>query len=176
MKKRTTWILIADGSRARFFVNKGPGEGLEPALGTEFIADKRKSREIGSDRPGRTHDIGGPGRHSMEPPTDPHEYEKIEFARELAQKLEEETLAYGERVADNYLRDPFWVRMTKLSINHMQDAMGFTSEIEAAYNSYCTMIGLTAPNIPRPEQGGFARTQVAKQNLKASREWIATQR
>ncbi len=91
-------------------------------------------------------------------------------------ELESEAFAYAERVADNYLRDPLWVRMTKLSINHMQDAMGFTSEMEAAYNAYCTMIGLTNPNIPKPDQGGFARTNVAKSNFEASKAWIESER
>lgn len=90
-------------------------------------------------------------------------------------KLEEETLAYAERVADNYLSDPFWIRMTKFSVNHMQDSMGFTTSIEAAYNSYCTMIGLSKREIPQTSQGGFARTHVARKNFEASREWIESE-
>jgi len=89
--------------------------------------------------------------------------------------LKEETLAYAGRVADNYLRDPFWIRMTKHSINHMQDAMGFTSEMEASYNNYCTMIGLTAPDIPKPDQGGFARVPIARKNFEASKGWIESE-
>jgi enoyl-CoA hydratase len=91
------------------------------------------------------------------------------------EELEKETLAYAERVAENYLENPFWVRMTKFSINHMQDAMGFTSEVEAAYNNYCTMIGLTNPSIPKPDQGGFARVPVARKNFEASRKWIESE-
>lgn len=48
-------------------------------------------------------------------------------------RLEEETLAYAYRVAKN---DPFRLRLAKFSINHMMDAMGFTSEIETAYHTY----------------------------------------
>jgi enoyl-CoA hydratase len=92
------------------------------------------------------------------------------------EELEKETLAYAERVAENFLENPFWVRMTKFSINHMQDAMGFTSEVEAAYNNYCTLIGLTNPNIPKPAQGGFARVPVAKKNFEASSNWIESER
>ena len=83
--------------------------------------------------------------------------------------LEREALAYAERVADNYLRDPSWYRMTKFSINHMQDAMGFSSEIEAAYNNYMVMVGVMNPEIPTPADGGFARTKIARKNLEASR-------
>ena len=54
----------------------------------------------------------------------------------------------------------------------MQDNMGFTQEIESGYNNYCLMLGLTHPDIPPPEEGGFARTQIARKNFEASREWI----
>ena len=92
------------------------------------------------------------------------------------ERLEEETLAYAGRVADNYLQDPFWIRMLKYSINHMQDAMGFTQEMESGYNNYCLMLGLSDPNIPPPSEGGFARTQIARKNFEASREWIDSER
>ena len=86
-----------------------------------------------------------------------------------AQMLEKETLAYADLVADNYLSDPFWIRMTKESINHMQDAMGFTAEIDAAYNNFCLMIGLRSREISSPDQGGFARTDLAKKNFELAK-------
>lgn len=89
-----------------------------------------------------------------------------------ADELEAETLAYADRVAENYLDYPFWSRMIKVSVNHMQDAMGFTSEIEAAYNNFCLMVGLGVEEIPDPDQGGFARTNIAKKNLELSRPWL----
>jgi protein required for attachment to host cells len=89
MRPVITWILIADGAHARLFVNAGVGKGLEPALDQEFIGVNLPSRDIASDRPGRTFDSVGPGRHAMQLPTDPHRYEKQAFARELAQRLDE---------------------------------------------------------------------------------------
>jgi protein required for attachment to host cells len=85
----TTWVLVADGSRARLFVNDGVGKGLKPALDQESIGAKLPSREIAADRPGRTFDIAGHGRHAMEPPTDPQRHEQETFARELAGVLED---------------------------------------------------------------------------------------
>lgn len=90
-----------------------------------------------------------------------------------AERLDEETLAYAGRVADNYLLAPAWTGTIKASVNHMQDAMGFTSEIEAAYTSFCLMLGLGAHSDATPEQGGFARTQIARKNLESSRPWLA---
>ena len=86
--------------------------------------------------------------------------------------LEQETLAYADRVADNHLAYPFWTRMIKVTINHMQDAMGFTSEIEGAYNNFCLMVGLHAEEITQPNQGGFARTDIAKRNFERSEAWL----
>ncbi len=90
MKPVKTWILIADGARARILLNEGPGKGLKPALDHEFATVHAPTRELGSDRPGRVHDRFGPGRHAMEPPADWHEYEKQTFAAEIARLLEEE--------------------------------------------------------------------------------------
>ncbi len=83
-----TWILIADGARARLLVNEGIGKGLKPALDQEFIGTRLPSREIASDRQGRTFDSAGQGRHAMERPTDPHRYAKQSFAHEIAQILD----------------------------------------------------------------------------------------
>ncbi len=83
-----TWVLIADGFRARLFVNAGVGKGLKPALDREFIGTNISSGDIASDRPGRSFDSAGEGRHAMEPPTDPKRHAKYEFAREIAGILE----------------------------------------------------------------------------------------
>ena len=87
-------------------------------------------------------------------------------------KLEEETLAYAERVADNYLASPFRVRTTKFSINHMMDTMGYTAALEAAYQSYCVMMGLEGGPPPSIQDGGVARTPVARRNLELTRPWL----
>ncbi|MBN1615480.1 MAG: enoyl-CoA hydratase/isomerase family protein [Deltaproteobacteria bacterium] len=90
------------------------------------------------------------------------------------ERLEEETLAYAERVADNYLADPIWTRLCKLTINHMEDAMGFTTEIEGAFNNFCLMVGTRATLPAKPSEGGFARTDMARRHFELSRPWIET--
>lgn len=85
---RATYVLIADGARARLFRVDAGSSALKPALGEEFIGVNLASREIGSDRPGRSFDSAGVGRHAMEPPTDPHRHEERVFAREVAAVLE----------------------------------------------------------------------------------------
>lgn len=89
-----------------------------------------------------------------------------------AERLEEETLAYADRVAENYLDDPVRIRHCKLSINHMEEAMGFSSEIEAAFSHFFLMYGMRSLPTAKPGEGGFAKTDVAKKNFELSRAWL----
>jgi protein required for attachment to host cells len=89
MKPTITWVLIADGARARVYVNYGPGKGIERVDGAEFTADHRPDREILSDKPGRSFESVGETRHAYEPPHDPHRELKRSFAAMLAAMLEE---------------------------------------------------------------------------------------
>lgn len=97
MKPITTWILVADGARARIFVNEGPGRGITELA--EYSSDKAKlrTRDINADRPGRTFDAAGHGRHAMEPPTDPQRHAKRAFAAMLADELK---ASLGKHVFD----------------------------------------------------------------------------
>jgi len=95
------------------------------------------------------------------------------FPRE---KLEEETLAYAQRVADNWVRDPIRLRTIKFSINHMMDAMGFTAELEAAYQSYFIVTEMRDSSRPRDDKGGIAQTRTALQNLELTKPWLESTR
>ncbi len=84
MKRPVVWILVADGSRARVFASAGKGKIEEK---NEMASAHPHSRAIMSDRPGRTFDSVGLGRHAMEPPTDAHEKAEADFLRILSKKL-----------------------------------------------------------------------------------------
>jgi protein required for attachment to host cells len=93
----TTWILIADGGRARLFEQDRNSRFFQPMAERDFFGTRTQSKEIASDRPGRTFDSGGRGqpgdagahgRHAMEPSTDPHRFAEYEFARDLSEHLE----------------------------------------------------------------------------------------
>lgn len=90
-----------------------------------------------------------------------------------ADQLEKETLAYAERIAENHLMAPTWTQTIKASINHMQDNMGFSAEIEAAYISFCLMYGLGAHTAAKPDAGGFARTDIARRNFESAKPWLS---
>ena len=87
MKPVRSWIVVADGAHARVFENDGPGKGLVPVPGEEAHHSHKPNREIDADRPGRSHDRFGPGRHAMESPSDAHRGEKRRFAEDLAARL-----------------------------------------------------------------------------------------
>jgi protein required for attachment to host cells len=89
MPKKITWILVADGARARVLVNRGIGKGLEPTVDGEMEHDLPPTRELGTDRPGRTQQRGTGGRrHAIEPHVDWHRFEKEKFSREMAALLD----------------------------------------------------------------------------------------
>jgi protein required for attachment to host cells len=89
MPKPIIWVLVADAARARLFQVEPPEQTLAPALAQELIGSNLPSREIVSDRPGRTFDSGGQGRHAKEPPTDPARHAQEQFAREVVRLLDE---------------------------------------------------------------------------------------
>lgn len=90
MKARRLWLVVADGSRARILSRHGRNEPLQEIETVESTAARLRSREIGTDSPGRAYDSGGQGRHAMEPPTDPQEHEKTAFLDELAGRINAE--------------------------------------------------------------------------------------
>ena len=85
--------------------------------------------------------------------------------------LEQETLAYAERVAEN---DPFVVRASKFSINHMMDTMGFTAELEAAFQTYFINRYLKWSEYKGMDYTGrkLADAKTALKNLELSRRQI----
>lgn len=87
MKPVRTWVLVADGSRARIVENLGPGKGLHPVEGMSYQAELPANRELLSDRPGRSFESSSPTRHGLSGP-DPHRQLKHAFARQLARVLE----------------------------------------------------------------------------------------
>jgi|SRR5574338_838548 protein required for attachment to host cells len=89
MKKTVTYILVADGARARLYANHGVGKGLQPVSGATHRADlHHHDREILADKPGRSYNSVGQRRSAMEPQTEWHRFEKHKFAREMAKVLD----------------------------------------------------------------------------------------
>jgi protein required for attachment to host cells len=88
MQSKVTWILVADGARARVLMNRGIGKGLQPAIDGEMTHDLPPTRDIVSDRPGRVQQSASSRRSAMEPRVDWHRFEKEKFSREMAALLD----------------------------------------------------------------------------------------
>ncbi|MBL0942569.1 MAG: host attachment protein [Alphaproteobacteria bacterium] len=84
-KHQKTWLLVADGARARFFILHF--HALESALAADLIHDHRPSREAITDKPGRALESDHLSRHTYEPRSDWHTYQKHVFANEISQIL-----------------------------------------------------------------------------------------
>ncbi|MGE5147149.1 MAG: host attachment protein [Candidatus Eiseniibacteriota bacterium] len=84
MKKTRTWILIADGARARILQSEGWGTGLTPVPGQAREIANPPTRDQVSDRPGHVQESANSARHAIAPRTDWHRYEKHLFAGALA--------------------------------------------------------------------------------------------
>lgn len=89
MKRLEILVVVADSEGGRFFRVEA-GSALVPVLGGEIAGDVQPSREINADRPGRSFDRSGSGRHAMEPRTDPKRFAKAGLAHEIAQLLDAE--------------------------------------------------------------------------------------
>jgi protein required for attachment to host cells len=87
MKPKKTWIVIADGRRARILRQDKRGAPLTPALNQELYepAAHGFSRDLRSDAPGRGFESNSAARYSMEPRIDPKTQEKQNFARRVAE-------------------------------------------------------------------------------------------
>jgi protein required for attachment to host cells len=90
LDKRRTWLLIADGSRAKVFESSGAHEALNEIDDMAVAIDLPKSGDLLADRPGRTFDSVGAACHAKENPTDPP---RRNFAGKVVDELRRAMLA-----------------------------------------------------------------------------------
>ena len=85
---RKTWIVVADNSRARIFTAETPSSPLIEVDSIVHPEARMHDRDITSDLPGRGSGTGG-SRHSYEGETDAKDYENFEFAKRVADHLDD---------------------------------------------------------------------------------------
>jgi len=92
----TTWIVVADGSRARFYRVADDARSIAATEARlESARARGKAEDLVTDRAGRAFDSAGEGRHAMEPETTPQEREKERFQTRVARAMRD-ALAEGE--------------------------------------------------------------------------------
>jgi len=82
------WILVADSSRARFFLMESRNEPLTELDGMVHSEGRMHDGDVVSDRQGGLAGGHGEGGHPFAASTDPKEHELAVFAKQLADKLE----------------------------------------------------------------------------------------
>ncbi|HEY9032471.1 MAG TPA: host attachment protein [Pseudomonadales bacterium] len=80
-------VLVAESSRARLFHWQSK-DVLHEIDSFSHPASRLHEQDLASDKPGRTYDSAGAGRHAEQPPTDAKTHEAQVFARQLAERLE----------------------------------------------------------------------------------------
>ncbi len=88
-QRGTTWIVVANQGLMRIYARETKNGELVEVKRLEHAAGMQMGRELVSDRPGRTFDSAGQGRHAMEPPTDPKDLEANRFAKLIGQEIED---------------------------------------------------------------------------------------
>ena len=88
MAKETTWVVVADGAKARIFANKGSGSGITSVEERIDPEARKPTRDLGADKPGRSFESADNTRHAMASPADWHQEEKQKFLSELAAHLD----------------------------------------------------------------------------------------
>jgi protein required for attachment to host cells len=89
MKQPRTWYVVADGGRARI-LQKRDAEDMFDMIREMVSADlHRRTHDLGSERPGRTHESANSAHHAVEPRQDLHRAEKRSFVHDIAEALNE---------------------------------------------------------------------------------------
>ncbi len=82
-----TLVAVTQRAKARFLLQEAASEPLVEIASFEHPESRLAGRDLTSDRPGRTHDSGGEGRHALAVEETHKEREAANFARTLADEL-----------------------------------------------------------------------------------------
>ncbi len=83
----TIWVVVADQSRARLFSMQGRWGALEEVDHLVHPEGRLHDQDINADRPGRSFDTYGEGRHGMSKHYSPKEMEAIRFATDISERV-----------------------------------------------------------------------------------------
>jgi protein required for attachment to host cells len=84
-----TLVIVADEHKARFFTNKDGKIFLTENEDKVNPEARAHERDLITDKPGRTFDRAGSGRHAKEQQTDPKTQEAWSFSKSIAEKIEQ---------------------------------------------------------------------------------------
>lgn len=92
---RPTWILVAHRTGASVYESPAQGEPLQNIETLTHPEGRLKASEVESDRPGRSFDRVGGGRHSLSSEESVPDHIERAFALQLAERLEQGRRAHA---------------------------------------------------------------------------------
>jgi protein required for attachment to host cells len=87
------WIVVADGGQARVLGITGDRRGLTVLREIVSVEAHRRTRDLLSDRPGRSFESGSAARHAIAPRHDAHDEARQRFIAHIAVMLNEDSRA-----------------------------------------------------------------------------------
>lgn len=84
----STWLVVADNSRARIFCMESRTSPIEEIKSIVHTEARLHEQNMTSDLPGRGNGSAGAGGHAYQDEVSPKEQENINFAREVANELD----------------------------------------------------------------------------------------
>ncbi len=84
---REAWIIVCDGGKALIMQNAGNAFELNLKVKETLSQPNEPDRELGTDKPGRTHAADGLSGSAMEE-TNWHERAEIEFLKQVATRMD----------------------------------------------------------------------------------------
>lgn len=88
MASNNTWIIVADGARARLFETASPDDALTEVACFANPGGRSPGRSFTTGRPPSVNESVGPARHAIEPHTTLREKTMDRFARTISDELE----------------------------------------------------------------------------------------
>jgi protein required for attachment to host cells len=82
-----SWVVVCDGAKALILQNVGDAKNLNLQVRQAFEHRDEADRDIGTDKPGRSHKPGGVGGSTVEE-TSWHEQAEDDFLKEVAAKID----------------------------------------------------------------------------------------
>ena len=84
----STWLVVADNSRARIFCMESRTSPIEEIKSIVHTQARLHEQNMTSDLPGRANGNAGAGGHAYQDEVSPKEQENLNFAREVANELD----------------------------------------------------------------------------------------
>jgi hypothetical protein len=89
------WVVVADQSKARIFTIDDPRGALLEVSELKHPEALEREQKLTSDRPGRSFDSVGQGRHAVGSTVEPGKQETIRFAKQVSDYVQ---VAHNEGV------------------------------------------------------------------------------